>query len=184
MRYTFGVIQWTKTELQQLDKKTRRILTADGCLHPKPSIQRLYLHCSKGGCGITSIKDTHTHECTSLARYIQSSKDPLTQLFCDTPFPTQKALMKCADGPLASTPEEMDDAKEKLLLQKTLHGVFFKDQREIMQVDLDQSWQWLHTSGLRYETDAAICAVQEQALTTNNVCKKIGKKDVSPLCCH
>ena len=68
MRYTFGVIQWTKTELQQLDKKTRQILTANGCVHPKLSIHHLYLHRSKGGHSLTSIKDTHTHKCTSLAQ--------------------------------------------------------------------------------------------------------------------
>jgi hypothetical protein len=68
MRYTFGMIQWTKTELQQSDKKRRQILMANGCVHPKLSIHHLYLHRSKGGHGLTSIKDIHGHECTSLAQ--------------------------------------------------------------------------------------------------------------------
>eukprot|EP00957_Ditylum_brightwellii_P047477 3605718-Ditylum_brightwellii.AAC.1 len=89
MRYTSGIIRWTKIELRQLDKKTRHIRTANGCLYPKSGIKRLYLHCNKGGHGLTSVKDTHTHECTALAQYIQKSDDPLTQLFCDTPSPTQ-----------------------------------------------------------------------------------------------
>eukprot|EP00957_Ditylum_brightwellii_P000406 31532-Ditylum_brightwellii.AAC.1 len=155
----------------------RNILTANGCLHPKPSIQQLYLHCSRGGCGLTSIEDTHTHEYTTLAQYIQSSKDPLTQLFRDTPSPTHKSLMKYAKGHLASMPEKMDVDRDKLILAKPLHDVFFKEQREILQFDLDQSLQWLCTSGLHYETEAAICATQEQALATNNIKKKIWKKD-------
>eukprot|EP00957_Ditylum_brightwellii_P004908 373837-Ditylum_brightwellii.AAC.1 len=91
--------------------------------------------------------------------------------------------MKYADRPLASTPKETDDAKEKLLLQKPLHGTFFKDQREILQVDLDQPWQWLCTSSLCYESETAICAVQEQALATKTICKKIRKQDIPLLCC-
>eukprot|EP00957_Ditylum_brightwellii_P150449 11455841-Ditylum_brightwellii.AAC.1 len=109
-------------ELRQLDQKRRRVLTDNGCLHPKSSIHCLYLHQSQGGHGLTSIEDTHTHECTSLAQYAQSSKDPLTQLFCDTPSPMQKALMKYANGPMASTPEETDSSMEKQLLLKPLHG--------------------------------------------------------------
>mmetsp|Transcript_15362 Transcript_15362/g.22431 ORF Transcript_15362/g.22431 Transcript_15362/m.22431 type:complete len:143 (-) Transcript_15362:88-516(-) len=91
--------------------------------------------------------------------------------------------MKYAKGHQASTPKEADVDRDKLLLAKSLHGIFFKEQREIPQVDLDQSWRWLRTSGLRYEAEAAICAAQEQALATNNIKKKIWKKDVLPLCC-
>mmetsp|Transcript_15363 Transcript_15363/g.22433 ORF Transcript_15363/g.22433 Transcript_15363/m.22433 type:complete len:121 (-) Transcript_15363:88-450(-) len=67
--------------------------------------------------------------------------------------------MKYAKGHQASTPKEADVDRDKLLLAKSLHGIFFKEQREIPQVDLDQSWRWLRTSGLRYEAEAAICAL-------------------------
>eukprot|EP00957_Ditylum_brightwellii_P007954 602589-Ditylum_brightwellii.AAC.1 len=53
MRYTFGEIRWTKKELRQLDKKARKILTANGCLHPKSNVQHLYLHQSKDSRGLT-----------------------------------------------------------------------------------------------------------------------------------
>eukprot|EP00957_Ditylum_brightwellii_P004743 360497-Ditylum_brightwellii.AAC.2 len=56
MRYTFGIIRWTKIELRQLDKKTRHILIANGCLHTKSSIKRLHLHRNKGDCSLTSVK--------------------------------------------------------------------------------------------------------------------------------
>eukprot|EP00957_Ditylum_brightwellii_P145913 11111128-Ditylum_brightwellii.AAC.2 len=61
MRYTFGIMQWTQTELQQMDKKTRKLLTMHGFLHPKSSIHRLYLHCSMGGCDLTSVAETDSH---------------------------------------------------------------------------------------------------------------------------
>eukprot|EP00957_Ditylum_brightwellii_P169971 12937776-Ditylum_brightwellii.AAC.1 len=118
----------------------RKFLTANGCRHPKSSIQLLYLDCSRGCRSLMSIKDTHTPECTSFTQYIQSSKDPLTELFHDTPSLTKKALMKYAKGHLASMPEETNVHRDKLLLAKPLHGIFFEEQRTILQVDFDQSW--------------------------------------------
>eukprot|EP00957_Ditylum_brightwellii_P062133 4715612-Ditylum_brightwellii.AAC.1 len=105
----------------------------------------------------------------SLAQCIQKSNDLLTQLFCDTPSPTQRALMKYEQGPLASTPKETEKKRENKLLEKPLHCVFFKEQQAILQVDWEQSWSWMQTAGLRYEIEAAICTAQEQALATNNI---------------
>eukprot|EP00957_Ditylum_brightwellii_P061926 4699605-Ditylum_brightwellii.AAC.1 len=91
--------------------------------------------------------------------------------------------MKYVDGPMASTPEETDDAREKQLLLKPLYGVFFKDQKEIPQVDMEHSWHWLCKSGICYETEASICAAQEQALAINNIQKRYGNK-MSHLCAN
>eukprot|EP00957_Ditylum_brightwellii_P206523 15348826-Ditylum_brightwellii.AAC.1 len=64
---TFGIIEWTKTELQRLDKKTQKLLTINSMLHLKSSVVRLYLHWAKGGRGLIGMKDTHTEECSALA---------------------------------------------------------------------------------------------------------------------
>eukprot|EP00957_Ditylum_brightwellii_P169004 12863765-Ditylum_brightwellii.AAC.1 len=40
----------------------------------------------------------------------------------------------------------------------------------------------MQTVGLRFKTEAAISAAQEQALATNNIQNMIYKMDVSPLC--
>ena len=37
MRYTGGIIDWTKEELQDIDRKTRKIMTLNRCLHPRNS---------------------------------------------------------------------------------------------------------------------------------------------------
>eukprot|EP00957_Ditylum_brightwellii_P137179 10458651-Ditylum_brightwellii.AAC.2 len=105
-------------------------------------------------------------------RYICNGKDPLTQLFCDTPSPTQKDFLKYKDGPLVPTPKETDAVREKALLEKTGHGVFFMDQQVPTQVDCEQLWRWLQIAGLYHKTEVAICAVQEQVLATNNIQKK------------
>ena len=34
MRYSGGIIDWTKEKLQDMDWKTRKIMTLNRCLHP------------------------------------------------------------------------------------------------------------------------------------------------------
>eukprot|EP00957_Ditylum_brightwellii_P055528 4207901-Ditylum_brightwellii.AAC.1 len=75
---TFGIIKWTKTELQRLDKKARKLPTINSVLHLKSSVMHLYLHWLKQGRRLTGVEDTHTEECSALAKYVMCSTDPLT----------------------------------------------------------------------------------------------------------
>ena len=46
-----------------------------------------------------------------------------------------------------------------------MYGQFVRKMLE--EVDKDLSWKWLVQSDLKVQTEATICAAQEQALTTN-----------------
>eukprot|EP00957_Ditylum_brightwellii_P083056 6313415-Ditylum_brightwellii.AAC.1 len=41
--YMFGIMKWTKGELQKLEVKTRTLLTMIGIHHPKGNVDCLYL---------------------------------------------------------------------------------------------------------------------------------------------
>ena len=43
LRYGAGVINWTKAELESIDRKTRKQMAIYGMLHPRADVQRLYL---------------------------------------------------------------------------------------------------------------------------------------------
>ena len=43
IRYSGGIIDWTKEELQDMDRKTRKILTLNRCLHPRSSVAKFYM---------------------------------------------------------------------------------------------------------------------------------------------
>eukprot|EP00957_Ditylum_brightwellii_P193119 14704001-Ditylum_brightwellii.AAC.1 len=135
--YTFGIIKWTKTKLQRLDKETQKLLTINGMLHPKSSVACLYLHQTKGGRGLTGVEETHKEECSALAKYVMRSADPLTRIMGDTPPPTQKHLMWYATMPWFSTPDKTDVAHHRMLHNKLVHGSWFCQQAEVPQVDLD-----------------------------------------------
>ena len=50
------------------------------------------------------------------------------------------------------------------------------------EIDKDLSWEWLVQSDLKVQTEATICAAQEQALRTNYTKNKIDKTLENPLC--
>ena len=50
------------------------------------------------------------------------------------------------------------------------------------EIDKDLSWKWLVESDLKVQTEATICAAQEQALRTNYTKNKIDKTSENPLC--
>ena len=80
MRYGFGILKWTKTELMKLDRKTKKILTTHKFHHPKSNINRLYIPRKLGGRGLIGVVDCHRQECSALAKYIQDTEDPLIKI--------------------------------------------------------------------------------------------------------
>ena len=42
VRYTAGIIDWTQAELDDLDRKTRKLMSAYHALHPLSDVDRLY----------------------------------------------------------------------------------------------------------------------------------------------
>ena len=61
-----------------------------------------------------------------------------------------------------------------------MYGQFVREMPE--EIDKDLSWKWLVQSGLKGQTEATICAAQEQALRTNCTDNKIDKTSENPLC--
>ena len=43
LRYSGGILDWNKDEIQNMDRKTRKIMTMNGALHSKTNLARLYL---------------------------------------------------------------------------------------------------------------------------------------------
>ena len=50
-------MNWTKSELAELGRKTRKLLTIQGVLHPRSNVSRLYLPRREGGRGLISAED-------------------------------------------------------------------------------------------------------------------------------
>ena len=81
---TFGILDWTKKELEDIDIKTRKILTQCGCFHRNSNVDRLYSPTEEGGRGLSNISDTFISRIASLAEHLrkQNTKHKyLTEVF-------------------------------------------------------------------------------------------------------
>jgi hypothetical protein len=57
LMYMFGTIEWSDTELEQLNRLMRVVLTKARAHHPRSVVERLYLLQQKGGRGLIDIKN-------------------------------------------------------------------------------------------------------------------------------
>lgn len=76
LRYYFGAMRWKRTELRDLDRKTRKIMRQNGSHHFSASLERLYLPRNEGGRGLQNLEQTWEMETTSAAKYLQDVQDP------------------------------------------------------------------------------------------------------------
>ncbi|CAK1584157.1 unnamed protein product [Parnassius mnemosyne] len=73
--YTFGITRWSQTELDDLDRRVRTLMTTHRMHHPRSSVMRLYLPRKDGGRGLLNIKNLHNREVYNLRDYFIKKKD-------------------------------------------------------------------------------------------------------------
>ena len=172
IRYTAGVLKWTKEQMRELDRKTRKLLTMYGGLHPKADTDRLYVHRTEGGRGLKGIEDTIAEEEHGLWKYISSHDE----------FQYREMRKVLQDSGSQDISEyKAGKAKEKMTnwKQKAMHGQYL---RQTEGFRAQETWQWLKRGTLKRETEALIVAAQDQALRTNYRKAKIEKNACSSLC--
>uniref|UniRef100_A0A803T202 Reverse transcriptase domain-containing protein n=1 Tax=Anolis carolinensis TaxID=28377 RepID=A0A803T202_ANOCA len=173
IRYTAGIINWTQMELDNLDRKTRKLMTIHHSLHPRSDVDRLYLPRRSGGRGLLQVKQAVKEEEHALAEYVKQSEEP--------------ALIEVKNQKLLKTQQTKNQYKKTALQtradswhNKTLHGKFL-DKIE-GKADKEKTWLWLTNGTLKKETEGLILAAQEQAIRTNAIKAKIEKSADDPKC--
>ena len=79
MRYGAGIVNWTQTELQTIDRKTRKKLSMYGDMHVRDSVDRLYCSRREGGRGLSGVCTYVKAEENSLAYYVSHTLEPVVQ---------------------------------------------------------------------------------------------------------
>ena len=175
MRYGAGIIKWNVAELDEMDRKTRKIMTMNKEFHPKSDVDRLYVTRSKGGRGLIGCKSCVVTEENSLGWYVRNHDEPLLIAVKDSnTIPLCQESMK---------PNEFKKLKQKERINtwkdKAMHGQYL---REMEGKDKANTWRWLQKSDLKGPTEALIFSAQEQALRTNYTKFNIDKTIDSPFC--
>jgi len=165
LRYSVGLIDWTKKELYQADVETRKLMCLHHVFSMNSDIDRLYVPRSQGGRGLCSVADAIEGECRSLGLYVEKSSQP---------------LLKAVHAKKWFSSESTSEFKARVIslhydnwLQKALHGQFYRE----TSTHVDNKWQrvQLKSSGLSPEVEGYIFAAQEQAITMNVMNNKIFK---------
>ena len=120
IRYSAGIIKWTQTELDDIDCKSRKLLTIHKGLHPKADIHRLYLPRKTGGRGLLNVKQMVAVETQALAHYVWRNKhaEPLLYALQDS------GLFQKPSIPLSEFKSSWLQSFLSLWKQKPLHGQF------------------------------------------------------------
>ena len=74
VRYTAGIINWRKDELEAMDRKTRKMMTIYNSLHPRADVDGLYISRKHDRRGLISIQESIDMEEQSLSRYKMSMR--------------------------------------------------------------------------------------------------------------
>ena len=79
LRYSAVFVSWRESELQAIDRKTRKLFTMYGALHPKSDVDRLYIPRKEGGRGLISIEDCVEVAIRGFEVYVHGSEERFIQ---------------------------------------------------------------------------------------------------------
>jgi len=171
VRYGAGIIKWTKNELEEMDRKTRKLMTMYGAQHPKADVDRLYLKRYDGGRGLLGVEDCVQAEVNSLDKYLRASEENMLK-----EVNISSILENKKHG---QSREDIQKSHKERYENKGLHGQFHK---ATVKVKSNKSWDWLRKGYLKKETESTIIAAQDQALCTGNLRKRVYGEDIDSSC--
>ena len=148
VRYSAGIVEWTKEELANMDRKTRKIMTMHGCLQKRSNVARLYLPRKEGGRGLIGVEECVTKESKSLHGYLKESQEWMLEAAL-----REKVIVEMES--LEDYKKKIYEEKVKNWKEKPVHGEFV---RQTSEVAGDESWRWLRNGFLKKETEGLILA--------------------------
>jgi len=171
-RYGAGIIGWTKDELQQADRRTRKLITMYGGMHPRSDVDRLYVEREKGGRGLMNIEDTVLYEAHSLKKYTETS---------DVELIRSGGVMIKSDSSEEKSTYRSNQKRNRLEKwhDKPMNGQHL---RQTEKHAAPETWKWMQRGSLKRETESLIVAAQDQALRTNYRKARIEKSTNDPKC--
>ena len=171
LRYSAAFVSWIKSELQAMDKKTRKLFTIYRALHPKSDVDRLYIPRKEGRRGLISIDHCVELAIRGLEVYVHGSQETLIQAARGDKI---YGLEAASVLKRSKKEKRLEDWEEKVLHRQYL--------RQTEKVRSDQCWAWLLNGDLKREKESLIVAAQNHSIRTNLVKARIDKSQGDSLC--
>ena len=131
--YSAGIEDWTMEMVANMDRRTRKILATNGCLHTRSHVARLYLPRKEKGSGLIGIEECVRRESKSLHGYLRESTEWMLQA-------ALKEKLMVEEESLQDYERRKRDEKVKNWMEKALQGVFAQ---QISDEAGEESWRWL-----------------------------------------
>ena len=71
MRYGAGIVKWTKSEFDEIDRKTRKAMAMNKELHPRSYVDKLHASRMEGARGLIGCKTCAIEEGNCLGSYVR-----------------------------------------------------------------------------------------------------------------
>jgi len=168
VRYSGGLLKWNQLELQEMDRKTRKLLTIHRGLAKRSDVDRIYARRMDGGRGLLSVQESIILEEKSIQQYRRKSTQAIIH------------LEENEDGSSDGTQSVMKTMRKENWMNKVLHGQYIRQ----LDRDIDEklTFQWLMRGELNIETEGFLCAAQEQAIHTRAIGNHIYGTTASDKC--
>ena len=193
IQYSFGVVNWPQYSLDEIDRKTRKLLTMNKLFYKQQSHARLYLPRAEGGMGLIEINTSHRATTISTYKYLTTATDNNLKevLNHEKTKPQTTSTVELGQNFLRQENIEEDDLVQKedrtptqlakksrrkyiKTINKKLHEEKKQDKRagpikkvlDSEYVDKEGSVKWLREGLLRYDGERIILRAQDQGLTT------------------
>ena len=189
---TFGILEWTKQELEDLDIKTRKILTC-ASLHINSDRDRLYCYRKYGGRGLNSTSDTYVARIVTLVLHL---KYPLLEnRFLQHVVSHESGLIRVAENLMENFDIDTNNLdhnakttnlslKRKIKsnhlekwVNKNQHGYLKRSRKSVQDIDNQNTEIWLKNAPFSSHTEGFIFAIQEEEIYKNHLAAKRDKEN-------
>ena len=187
LTYSFGLIDWTKAELKNIDIKTRKVIAMNNSICRRGDVDRIYVDRKKGGRGLKNLEDEFLCRIYGIKKHIdeEQNRNPFLKKAMGmnnniTRIAEELSREIDIEQESSDTPDTRSERTKTKILEirenawkdKQLHGYFIRETKKIDQLDEKRTWSWLQSNHLSSEMEGYILTLQDQEIYTKSRQKK------------
>ena len=192
---TIGILDWTIKQLEDIDIRTRKILTMTGNFHTNSDKDRLYVPRKEGGRGLKSIEDCYKSRIVGLRRHIIRDKErnhllesvfdheqerilrigkQYEEMYIKNTVDTELELTSRAAA--KKVKNSVQNNHKETWTDKKIHGYIQRKVKEKGDMNEKKRFEWLKEGKLSGHMEGYLCAIEEQEIETRSL-QKSREKD-------
>ena len=190
-----GILDWTLAEIEEIDKRTRKILCMTGNFHRNSDKDRLYVTRKEGGRGLKSFEESYTSRMVSLRRHIENDK--INNHYLQNVEHNEKdRILRIGEEferlHLGEKAKDIDQGKKagkyvkdnikkqskESWLKKKQHGYLVKQATSSQDIDTQLTNEWLKDGKFSSHNEGFLFAIQEQEIDTRGL-RKSRERDMA-----